>query len=628
MSFDEKSDFKELDITDSASSHTLPIAYHGNNSPASSRRNSTNDHTNGRTSRRGSSNTITRGVEKLRSSFTSQHSITSNMSQFSVREIFGDLSSTEIEKERARAKRDVLCELELNIDRDLDNEIEPFKIPESGLPIEFNGEEYGTIDPELIIFEYQDPDDPRNWKLSTKIYLLAFVSIYTLVSPMSSSMLTPAISEISKEFNITNPVISSMIASIQILAWAFGPLLIAPLSEFDYIGRKPVLDSSIWMSFFFNVGCAFSKTTTQMMVCRFIGGLFGSSPINVGAGVISDLFDAKQRNLALAGFTLAPLLGPVIAPMIAGFIVDHLQWRWVFHVLSIFNGVVAVLGLFFFRETYAPTLLKRKAKLLRKQTGNDNLHTIYEITDQSFSKRMFTTMTRPLKLLFTHPMVIGLGSFLAFVYGFMYLLIITFPAMFSENYGFSKSTVGLMYIPMGVGFIVGITFWTWRLGRTYQRLVDNNNGEAKPEFRLPWLFVVGIIIPIGLIWYGWSAEKKLHWIMPGIGSGIFAFGFICAFQSCQSYLIDMNPRFAASSVAAAALFRSLFGFTFPLFASKMYDKMNYGWGNTMCAIIALLLGVPFPVYCYFHGEKLRERFNAKFDQEQKQVDKNILKELA
>ena len=106
-----------------------------------------------------------------------------------------------------------------------------------------------------------------------------------------------------------------------------------------------------------------------MMVCRFIGGLFGCVPMNVCAGVISDMFDAQSRNAALAGYSLVPLLGPVIAPVISGFIVDHKQWRWTFYVLCIFNGFVAITATFLFKETYSPTLLKRKAKKLREQTG-------------------------------------------------------------------------------------------------------------------------------------------------------------------------------------------------------------------------------------------------------------------
>lgn len=559
----------------------------------------------------------------------SEQSAMSTKSQFSVKEIYGDLDSEAIEIERRKTRNTILEELEDNLLNNDEKDIIPFNLPESALPVDKDGEEFNDIDPELITWEgYDDPQDPRNWPTSTKIVLIGFVSLYALVSPMSSSMLSPAVSDISQEFGITNSIISSMVMSIQILAWAVGPLVIAPLSEFDYIGRKPVLDTSIWLSFFFNLACGLSKSEGQILAFRFIGGLFGSSPLNVGAGVISDLFDAKSRNVALAGFALAPLLGPVIAPMVAGFIVQNMQWRWVFYVLSMFNGAVAVLGSIFFKETYSPRLLKTKANKLRKSTGNSNLHTIYEITDNtSFVKKTMSNMIRPVQLLFTHPMIVGLGSFLAFVYGFMYLMIATFPTVFHKNYGFNKAIVGLMYIPMGVGFTLGVLVWTVSIDSVYAKLTRRNNDQAKPEYKLPCLFVVGIIIPIGLVWYGWSAQKKLHWIMPGIGSAIFAFGVVCTFQSCQGYLIDMNPRFAASSVAAAALFRSLFGFTFPLFAEKMYDTLDYGWGNTMCAFIAFVLGVPFPIYCYLHGEKMRLNFNRKFESNQLEQDKEMLGDL-
>lgn len=115
--------------------------------------------------------------------------------------------------------------------------------------------------------------------------------------------------------------------------------------------------------------------------------------------------------------------------------------------------------------------------------------------------------------------------------------------------------------------------------------------------------------------------------MPLIGSAIFAFSFIAVFQTIQNYLIDMNNRFAASSIAAAAVFRSLFGFAFPLFANSMYDKLNYGWGNTMCAFIALTLGLPFPIFCFFYGERLRNWANRRMDKEQAVRDARNLKRL-
>ncbi|RCK65768.1 Efflux pump vrtL [Candida viswanathii] len=572
-----------------------------------------------------------KSLEIIRKHITgdSTHTEQPTQDNYSIHHIYGDLPQDEIALQRSQTRNTILTRLESRIEDEPPHVSPNATIQDIDIPITQHGEEFNKIDPELITWNgTQDPEDPRNWAPRTKMILLGFVSLYAFVAPMSSSMLSPAMSYIAHDFGITSPIVKSMVVSIQILAWAFGPLIIAPLSEHDYIGRKIVLDVSCWMSFAFNLGCAFSRTTAQMMVCRFVGGLFGCVPMNVCAGVISDLFDAKSRNAALASYSLVPLLGPVIAPLISGFIVDHMQWRWTFYVLSIFNGAVAVSATIFFKETYSPTLLKRKANKLRKETGNGNLHTIYEIADgESKLGKIWLCMVRPVKLLFTHPMIVGLGSFMAFTYGFMYLMIVTFPQIFGQQYGYSKSITGLMYIPMGVGFVLGVVFWTYTIDKVYNHLISKNNGVAKPEFRLPCLIASSVFVPVGLIWFGWSAERKLHWIMPGIGSAIFAMGLVCVFQTTQNYLIDMNVRYAASSVAAAALFRSLFGFSFPLFANKMYDALGYGWANTMCAFIGILLGVPFPIFCYLYGEKVRQWADERIEAKQIRRDQKNLEKL-
>ncbi|CAN3372770.1 hypothetical protein DIURU_004741 [Diutina rugosa] len=605
----------------------------------------------------------------LRSSFDSIRGRRESLGAYSVKDIYGDLDDAAIAVRRAASRNTILSELiqrnqELEDDEAVsDGDYESIKedaadlekiptgpVQETTINIKQQGGEFVDVDPELITWDsVDDPRNPANWSLTKKWIMILFVSLYALVAPMTSSMLSPAMDDIANEFHITNPVVKSMVVSIQILAWAIGPLIIAPLSEHDSIGRKIVLDVSVWMNFFFNLGCAFSHTTAQMMVFRFIGGLFGCVPMNVCAGVIADMCmksdSPKARplnvNIALAGYSLAPLLGPVIAPLISGFIVNSgLSWRWTFYVLCMFNGFVGVVATIFFRETYAPTLLKRKAQRLRKSTGNQNLHTIYELTDgETFWGKMWMTMTRPLMLLFTHPMIVSLGSLMAFTYGFMYLLITAFPSIFHKTYGYNAAITGLMYLPMGVGFLLAVFVWTYLIGRTYNHLVAKNNGVAKPEFRLPMLIVSSFFIPVGLIWFGWSAQKKLHWIMPGIGSGLFAFGLVCVFQSSQSYFIDMSIHkttneqgteviinFSASSVAAAAMFRSIFGFTFPLFAPKMYQAMGYGWANTMSGFIALLL-IGWPVMCYKYGERIRVSAMKRIERKQLERDRKNLEKL-
>lgn len=545
--------------------------------------------------------------------------------KYTEEEIRGDMEKEEFDIQRQATRHTIISHI---VETANNNDDMDYKIEEDRLPIENDGEKYTHIDPELITWGFNNPEDPRNWRTSKKVYVVVFVSLYTLISPMSSSILSPAMSDLAKEFNITSSTVQALVISIHILAWAVGPLVIAPLSEDDRLGRKTVLSISCWLSLAFNFGCALSKNTTQILVFRFVSGLFSATPLNVSPAVVSDLFDAKNRNISLAGVFLIPFVGPSIAPIIGGFVVQAKGWRWVLYTLCIINAAIALLGTLFYVETYTPALLKKKAQQLRQKTGNMNLHTIYEISNgETTLEKLKGTVSRPLMLLFTHPMIIGLGSFMAFIYGFLYLMIVTFPSVFGKTYGFSQSTTGLMYSSLGIGFVLGVIFWTYTLGKVYNKLTEKNGGVPQPEFRLPCLFVTAIIIPIGLLWYGWSAQKKIHWIMPCIGSGIFAFGLVCVFQTLQAYLIDMNPRFAASSIAAAAIFRCLFGFAFPLLAPPMYARLHYGWANTMCAIIAVFLGVPFPFLCYKYGRRIRSWANARMEKSQEKRDLKLKERL-
>ena len=184
-----------------------------------------------------------------------------------------------------------------------------------------------------------------------------------------------------------------------------------------------------------------------------------------------------------------------------------------------------------------------------------------------------------------------------------------------------------MYITLGIGYCLGIMFWTPLTGRAYHQLTEANGGVPKPEYRLKYLYMSGVLAPSALLVFGWTAEKQVHWIVPAISAVVFAFAVVCMFQCIQNYLIDMNPRFAASSVAAAAVFRSLFGFAFPLFSPYMFKNLGYGWGCTIFAFIGFAMGIPFPIYVFKNGEKLRNWANKRMEKEQAERDARNLARL-
>lgn len=81
-------------------------------------------------------------------------------------------------------------------------------------------------------------------------------------------------------------------------------------------------------------------------------------------GVISDIYHAQDRNTPMALFSGAALFGTGLAPLIAGVIVAHTTWRWVYYSHAIASGAFVVIIFFFFKETRGSVLLSRKAKKL------------------------------------------------------------------------------------------------------------------------------------------------------------------------------------------------------------------------------------------------------------------------
>lgn len=233
------------------------------------------------------------------------------------------------------------------------------------------------------------------------------------------------------------------------------------------------------------------------------------------------------------------------------------------------------------------------------------LHTEFDTPDRTLATTIKIALQRPFRLLATQPIVQVLAIYMAYLYGLMYLMLSTFPLLWNGRYGMSTGIGSLNFLSMGIGFFLGTQITAPINDMLYGRLKKKNNGVGRPEFRCPLMIPASLLVPVGLFWYGWSAQAKVHWIMPNIGAAIFCSGMIVSFQCIQTYLVDSYTRYAASAIAAATVLRSLAGFGFPLFAPAMYQALHFGWGNSLLGFVALALGIPAPFMLWFYGEQLR-----------------------
>ncbi|KAG2361256.1 major facilitator superfamily domain-containing protein [Suillus spraguei] len=440
-----------------------------------------------------------------------------------------------------------------------------------------------------------DPINPRNWYPARKWTTTAIMALYSFVTPLASSIMAPGLPDLAIKYGITDPTVTALTLSIFILSFAIGPLFAAPLSE--VYGRPPLGKSLlprvqsrlrfVTKHFIFPrlsvSGHVIDPLLTRLPLL-FIAGFVGSAPVACGGGVVSDIFSESDRASAMAVYFVGPLIGPVSAP----------SWE----------ASSQILGFLLMRESYAPVIWLRREQRYPDLERAVTIHPAFTMNKWAY---LWMSIKRPIMIM-THSFKCSMLSlYMALIFGIYYMMFTTFPDLFSNVYHFSVGIGGLSYIGLGVGLLSPLYLAREFATRyTYMYLAAKNGGKGKPEMRVPALIFGSLIIPVGLFWYGWSAQARVHFMMPIIGTAILGFGIMTSSLAIQLYLVD-TFTYAASAVAAASMLRFLFGFASPPFGQQMFAALGYGWGNSLLAGLAIVIGIPFPIWIYYAGERMRAR---------------------
>ncbi|KAI9810683.1 MAG: hypothetical protein M1827_006142 [Pycnora praestabilis] len=417
-------------------------------------------------------------------------------------------------------------------------------------------------DRQIIDFTENDSGNPRTWAKWKKMTNVAVIALMSILSPLASSMFTPGMDQIAKDLNTTQD-------------------------------QKPMIPTAL------------SPNVETLVAMRTLSGFFGSVGIANGGGTISDMFLPSERAGVFGWYLLGPLLGPTLGPLFGGLIVQNLNWRWIFWVLTIVCTFNTILGFFFLRETYAPRLLETRCRKAHEEDGGD-----YHFPGEDegpFLPKIGNSMLRPLKILFTQPIVLTMAAYQAVIFGTMYSLYTNMQEIYGGQYGFNTTQVGLLYLGPGIGFLLAVWFIVPRIDTVYNKFKERNKGVAKPEYRLPLANIGAVLLPISLLWFAWTVEYHVHWAVTIVATGFYGLGQVTIFNTAQNYYIDAFEKYAASAIAAGAVFRSIVGGVVPLFVPALLRQVGYGWGFSVFAFISIALA-PAPLLFQYFGEDLRTRF--------------------
>ncbi|CAN6664818.1 fluconazole resistance protein 1 [Trichomonascus vanleenenianus] len=471
-----------------------------------------------------------------------------------------------------------------------------------------------AVDGESILVTWDgddDPENPYNWPLWTKIIFILQVGLLTVSIYIGSSIYTPGLAQIMEDFNVSQ-VVATLPLSLFVIGYGIGPMIFSPLSENPAIGRTNIYIVTLLIFVVLQIPTALSKNIGSLLVLRFLAGFFASPALATGGASVGDVITLPRIPVGLASWGISAVCGPVLGPLLGGVFAQLLSWRWTFWFLLILSGSALVILSLFLPETNNETLLYRKAKRLRKLTGNDRIISNADVYLNNMSPRdmVVDTLWRPIEITLTEPVVFLIDLYLGLVYAIFYTFFEALPIVLQGIYGFNEIELGVSYVGVMIGVLTGAAIYIPIIHRKFTIPFEKGDGVF-PEVFIPPAIFGSIMMPIGLFIFGWSSTPSAHWIGPIIGTAIFAVGGFTIFQTLFNYLAFSFPKYMASVFASNGLFRAGMACAFPLFASAMYHRMGpanfpVGWG---CTLLALLCGlmVLIPITFYKFGEKLRAR---------------------
>jgi len=260
-----------------------------------------------------------------------------------------------------------------------------------------------------------DPMNPKTWSRTKRFAITFSVASIGCVVGLASSIDSSAVREASAEFGVSE-VVESMATGLFLIGFGAGALFAGPFSE--TLGRNPVYIVTLALYMIFVMAAALSPNIGAQLAFRFIGGCFAATPLVCAGGTISDLWTPMERVYAFPIFAVAAFAGPLLGPVIGGFIVQspYLSWRWVDWMTLIISAVVLGIIVFLQPETFPPILLKWKAQHLRELTGDERYRAEIEIRSETFMQRLGTALYRPFLLTATEPIIILIALYLTVVY--------------------------------------------------------------------------------------------------------------------------------------------------------------------------------------------------------------------
>lgn len=478
--------------------------------------------------------------------------------------------------------------------------------------------------PQTLLVEGSSTDDctPRDWSMArrvkntTIIFGMVFVTGWTAAADSDSNSRAAAQFHISEEAE-------TLSTALYLFGNAFGSLLSGLVSE--TLGRSASYLVFTFLYMIMVLITALAPNFAVQVVLRFFAGLFASPAMTIYGGSLADMYNNAQRSLVWPLFALSPILGPVLAPVAGGWLVQSssISWRWVDWVSLIISAFVFLAAFFFLDETFSPMLLKWKAASLCDEVGDARFKSELEVKD-SFLQRLSTNLTRPVIFFTREPIIIALGFYLTLIYVLVFTFLNGFTFIFEDTYSFSPGLRGTAFLAIAFGVLLNTALTPFFRSNYLSHLaiaareqdIDEHSDEEPtlaPEIRLLPALICAPLLPISLFWLGWTNYRSISVASNIVAAGLFGFSLMGIFVSSYQYVIDSYETNSASALSSITFLRYFVAGGMVIASMPMYKGIGVHWTLTLMGCLGAVL-VPVPFLLWKYGDKVRARsgFARKF----------------
>ncbi|CAI7586373.1 unnamed protein product [Penicillium viridicatum] len=443
-----------------------------------------------------------------------------------------------------------------------------------------NGQRIIVLDP----IPSSDPNEPLNWSTTRKAANFAVVLAMTIVIFTAINIQPLFWQEMTVDMEVTYDELNNAV-SVNFVGLATGCILFIPFAK--KYGRRPVYIVSAALMLATAFWSSTMTSLTELYATNLLQGLAGAT------------------NESIAGIT------SFLTPMAAGEQATQHGWRSSYQTMGIFNAVLVVLFLLMYEETkYVPAFIGEASPTFEEDDSaieirNDGLvkfgsapaanglsiidqarsHHVLDTTipQNSWRKRLAlaTPTPEPIWPHFHRPfrvLIFPAVAFAALQYaagvGWLTATSCVLSRVFPEPpYLFSPAQIGYTNAGPLIGNILGVVYGGFLGDRSILYYAKRNNGYYEPEMRLYILHLPVVFMTGGLIMFGATISRGMHWIWPNIAGAFFGFGLGSLSDTALVLVMDSYREITGDAFTAVAFMRNAVSIAIP-FATTPWIQRN------------------------------------------------------